>query len=120
MKKVGILFGGMSTEHDISVLSAKSIINNIDKEKYEIYPIYIDKKGDWYKCREEKKIENIIKYLQNLDVIFPVMHGKYGEDGSIQGLFELFNIPYVGCNVLASSIAMNKAYSKIIFKKARN
>lgn len=120
MKKVGIIFGGMSTEHDISVLSAKSIINNIDKEKYEIHPIYIDENGNWYECINETHIENIIKYLKVLDVVFPVMHGKYGEDGSIQGMLEMFNIPYVGCRVLASSIAMNKAYSKIIFEKVRN
>ena len=110
----------MSSEHDISVLSAKSIINNIDKEKYEIFPIYIDEKGNWYESREQSIIENIIKYLKNMDVIFPVMHGKYGEDGSIQGMLDMFNIPYVGCKGLASSIAMNKAYSKIIFEKIRN
>ena len=64
------------------------------------------------------RIENIIGYLQNLDIIFPVLHGLYGEDGTIQGLFEISKVPYVGCKVLASSIGMDKVYSKIIFEKA--
>ena len=133
MKKIGIIFGGVSTEHDVSVVSGISVLNNINKEKYEVYPIYIDKEGKWYKYLGEAKdikvgdkidqlqiIENIIEYLKNLDVVFPVMHGSFGEDGSIQGFLEVLNIPYVGCRVLASSIGMDKAYTKIIFEKARN
>lgn len=118
MKKLGIIFGGMSTENEVSVLSATSVLNNIDKEKYEIYPIYIDKEGLWFKYPEHEEISNIIEYLNKLDVIFPVLHGLYGEDGTIQGLFELLKKPYVGCKVLASSVGMDKVYTKIIFEKA--
>ena len=116
MKKVGIIYGGMSTEHEVSIKSAKSVIENLDKEKYEIHPIYINQEGVWHKKTE--KIENIVKYLQTLDVIFPVLHGKYGEDGTIQGMLEMLKIPYVGCNVLASSVGMDKVYTKVIFEKA--
>ena len=131
MKKLGVIFGGMSTENDVSLVSANSILKNLDKSKYEIYPIYIDKNGKWYKYLDDfnkttydgkvenkEIIPNIIEYLKNLDIIFPVLHGLYGEDGTIQGLFELLKIPYVGCKVLASSIGMDKAYAKIIFEKA--
>lgn len=129
--KLGIIFGGMSSEHDVSISSGISIINNLDKEKYNVFPIYISKQGEWYeykaktkkykigrKIKNIDKIDNIINYVQNLDVVFPVLHGLYGEDGTVQGLLELLNVPYVGCKVLASSIGMDKVYSKIIFEKA--
>ena len=128
--KLGLIFGGMSTENEVSVMSANSILKNLDKNKYEIFPIYISKNGKWYQydnlenieINEEmqnmKKLENIIEYLQNLDVIFPVLHGLYGEDGTIQGLFEILKKPYVGCGVLASSVGMDKAYTKVMFEKA--
>lgn len=115
--KLGIIYGGLSTEHEVSINSAKSIIDNIDKDKYEIYKIYIDKKGNWYK--EDNKIDNVFDYLRNLDVIFPILHGLYGEDGTIEGLFELLGVPYVGCNVLSSSICMDKIYTKMILDKIR-
>lgn len=120
MKKLGIIYGGMSTEHDVSIMSAKSVIQNLDKEKYEVYQIYIDKDGKWYEVQGEEKqeIENLVKHLQSLDVVFPVLHGKYGEDGTIQGMLEMLKIPYVGCKVLASSVGMDKVYTKIVFKKA--
>ena len=130
-KKLGVIFGGMSTENEVSVLSAESILNNLDREKYEVYPIYIDKQGKWWKYIEngqkrefgakvenKEKINNLFEYLKSLDVIFPVLHGLYGEDGTIQGLFELLKIPYVGCKVLASSVGMDKVYTKIVFEKA--
>ena len=119
MKKLGVIFGGMSTENEVSEKSAKSVLQNLNKEKYEIYPIYIDKNGIWYEYENKNKIENIIEYLKKLDVVFPVLHGLYGEDGTIQGLFELLKIPYVGCKVLASSVGMDKGYTKIIFEKAK-
>ena len=101
--KLGVILGGMSTEHDVSVISGASVISNLNKEKYEIYPIYIDTDGTWYKYQSTiskealatNKIENVFDYLKELDVIFPVLHGLYGEDGSIQGLLELINKPYV-------------------------
>ena len=129
--KLGVVFGGMSTENEVSIVSAYSILNNLDEMKYDIYPIYIDKDGKWWKTEiqnvklelganieNKKEIENEIKYLKYLDVVFPVSHGLYGEDGTIQGLFELSKIPYVGCKVLGSSIGMDKAYTKVIFEKA--
>lgn len=122
--KLAVVYGGMSTENEVSCISATSVIKNLNKEKYEIYPIFISKEGIWFeandisKLEEKVEIENIMKYLKNMDVIFPVLHGLYGEDGTIQGVFELLKKPYVGCKVLASSIGMDKAYSKIVFEKA--
>lgn len=132
--KLAVIFGGMSTEHDVSIVSGMSVINNLNKQKYEIYPIYIGEDGKWYKYNKNineiqipkvgdkidniEEIENIVNYIKNMDCIFPVLHGLYGEDGTIQGLFELLKIPYVGCKVLASSISMDKVYTKIIFNKA--
>lgn len=132
--KLGVIFGGMSTEHDVSIVSGTAIIQNLDKEKYEIIPIYINKNGEWYyytkpieeivalhvgdDITELEKIPNEFNCLKNLDVAFPVLHGLYGEDGTIQGLLELLKIKYVGCKVLGSSICMDKAYAKIIFEKA--
>ena len=120
MIKLGIIYGGISTEHDISVMSAKSEIENLDREKYEINEIYINKYGKWFEYNngEKEKIENLVWTLKDLDVVFPVLHGLGGEDGTIQGMFEMLKIPYVGCGVLASSIGMDKVYSKAIFEKA--
>lgn len=118
MTKLGVILGGMSTENEVSEKSANSVINNLDKNKYEIYPIYIDKKGNWFEYEKKKPIENIIAYLKNMDVVFPVLHGLYGEDGTIQGMLELIKVPYVGCGIIASSTGMDKTYTKIIFEKA--
>lgn len=132
--KLGVIFGGMSTEHDVSIVSGISVLKNLNKEKYEIYPIYIDKDGNWYKYTKDLQNLNIPKvgedikeieflnrpmeYLKNMNCVFPVLHGLYGEDGTIQGMLELLKVPYAGCKVLASSISMDKAYTKIIFEKA--
>lgn len=129
--KIGVIFGGMSTEHDVSIVSGTSVAKRFDINKYDVFPIYIDKKGKWFKCTNIsrnykvgdkidniKEIDNVINYLKQFDVLFPVLHGLYGEDGTIQGLFELLKIPYVGCKVLGSSIAMDKVYAKLIFDKA--
>ena len=130
-KKVLIFFGGMSTEHEVSRMSASSVLRNINKEKYEIGIIGIDKEGnfleyigsyedivneDWKK--DTKEIEDVISYIKSYDIAYPILHGLYGEDGTIQGLFELLKIPYIGPKVMASSIAMDKVYTKIIFDKA--
>ncbi len=129
--KLGVIFGGMSTENEVSCVSGISVIKHLNKDKYEINPIYIDKSGKWFsidikdienngeELENKKIISNIIEYIQDMDVIFPVLHGLYGEDGTIQGLFELLKIPYVGCGVLASSVGMDKVYTKIIFDKAK-
>lgn len=116
MIKLGVIYGGISTEHDVSEMSAKSVIENLDREKYEIHEIYINKYGKWFENNEE--IYNLVWTLKELDVVFPVLHGLGGEDGTIQGLLEMLKVPYVGCGVLASSVGMDKVYSKIIFEKA--
>ena len=132
--KLAVIFGGMSTEHDVSIVSGSSVIKNLNKEKYEITPIYIDKNGDWYlytknineidipeigeEPTELKTLGNPIELLKKNDVVFPVLHGLYGEDGTVQGLLELLKIPYVGCRVLGSALCMDKAYTKIILDKA--
>lgn len=131
-KNLGIILGGMSTENEVSCMSGMSVIKHLDREKYNIYTIYISKSGDWFeiqnienkeKVSEETEdkiiINNVVEYFKKLDVVFPVLHGLYGEDGTIQGLLELLKIPYVGCGVLASSVGMDKVYSKIVFEKAQ-
>mgnify|MGYP004518870087 FL=1 len=120
MIKLGIIYGGISTEHDISVMSAKTIIENLDKEKYEIHEIYINEYGKYFEnsSGEREEIYNLVWTLKDLDVVFPILHGLGGEDGTIQGMFEMLKIPYVGSGVLASSIGMDKVYTKAIFQKA--
>lgn len=131
---LGVIFGGTSTEHEVSMVSGQSVVEHLDSTKYNIYPIYIDKTGKWYEYRaiigtseevdvsvrmyNKLEIKNIVNYLKELDIVFPVLHGQYGEDGSIQGMLKLLQIPYVGCNILASSIAMDKVYTKIILDRA--
>lgn len=116
MIKLGVIYGGISTEHNVSEMSAKSVIENLDREKYEIHEIYINKYGKWFENNEQ--IYNLVWTLKELDVVFPVLHGLGGEDGTIQGLLEMLKVPYVGCGVLASSIGMDKVYTKIVFEKA--
>ena len=114
--KVCVIYGGMSTEHEVSLQSSKNVIDNLDKDKYKIYPVFIDKNGEW--IHNDKKLKDIVEFLSKMDVVFPVLHGKYGEDGTIQGMLELLKIPYVGCNVLSSSLCMDKVYAKFMFEKA--
>ena len=129
MKKVAVIFGGMSSEHEISCLSVTSILNNINKKKYEVDKIGITKGGKWFKyigsidkikeCKWEQDenniyIKDVISFLKKYDVVFPVLHGKYGEDGTVQGILEFANVKYVGCKVLGSAIAMDKIMSKKI------
>lgn len=149
MIKVGIIFGGQSVEHEVSVITGMQVIENMDKTKYEAVPIYITKEGKWltgpslgdfktYKEGNFKDAKEIIlspnrddyniylhpeatglfgkKIIDRLDVIFPALHGTYGEDGSIQGLFELMNIPYVGGGVLGSSVGMDKILMKDVYR----
>lgn len=132
MKRILVIFGSMSSEHEVSCISAYNVLDNIDKDKYEVTKLGISKEGIWYEyignisnIKENKwikdidnciKIDNVIEYLKKYDVVFPVLHGKYGEDGTIQGVFELANVKYVGCKVLGSSIAMDKTLSKELVK----
>lgn len=140
-KTVAVIFGSQSSEHEVSRISAATIINNINPDKYYIIPIGITKQGKWLiyngpvdniKNGEWEKFgtpaiispdtthKAILKIVGDkiktipIDVIFPVLHGAFGEDGTIQGLFEMAQIPYVGCGVLASAVSMDKLYTKII------
>ncbi len=106
--KIGVLFGGRSAEHEISIQSAKNVIKAFDKEKYQITPIKINKSGKF-------KLDK----LKNLDVVFPVLHGPFGEDGSIQGLLNLMNIPFVGAGVLGSAVSMDKDVMKRLLRDAK-
>lgn len=133
MKKVLLLFGGNSEEHLVSCKSAKAILENIDISKFTITSVGISKDNNWYvfddklefledgswlKYSLDNKIENIIEFIKSFDIIFPITHGTNGEDGKLQGMLDLFNIKYVGCKTMASSIGMDKQLSKIVFNNA--
>lgn len=135
-KNLAIIFGGRSSEHEVSCISVTTIAKAVNTEKYNIYLIGITTEGHWLKAGNISDIESgewrnskvsaIISpdtegelWMSDdtrvkLDVIFPVLHGMYGEDGTIQGLFEMSGIPYVGCGVLASAASMDKFYTKLI------
>ena len=126
--RVGVIFGGRSGEHEISIRSARTVIEQADPGKYEIVPIAITPEGVWLEASRELGVEsgessesllaNLNSLLSTLDCAFPVLHGTYGEDGTIQGLFEMADLPYVGCGVLASSTGMDKAFMKTLFRDA--
>lgn len=129
MKNILILFGGNSSEHNISCKSAKSIYTNIDQNLFNPTIVGITKQNDWYIYNDNInildenwinksviKIDNIINFIKQFDVVFPIIHGTNGEDGKLQGMFDLFNIKYIGCKTLASAIGMDKAFSKILFE----
>ncbi len=123
-KNIAFIFGGESYEHEVSIRSCKSVLENTDKNKYKIDLIYIDREGTWYLCKNiedldtKAKIENL-EILKKYDVVFPILHGDYGEDGKIQGLFEMMHIPYVGCNVVSSAVCMDKDFTKKILSKEK-
>lgn len=144
--RVGVLFGGRSGEHEVSLNSATSIIAALDRKKYQVIPIGITREGRWVVGEDPLKElkagkvktsqfailapdpqlkalltwdgEKNFSLLQGLDVVFPVLHGTYGEDGTVQGLLELADIPYVGCGVLASALGMDKDKMKAAFAAA--
>lgn len=127
MTKVILLFGGESSEHEVSCASAQFIYDYIDVNKYDLIPIGISKEGNWYyydgndfvnwtKEKYLKRVDNIIQILKDSDVVFPIIHGSYGEDGRIQSLLEIFHIPYVGCDSKSSMLCMDKEYTKILSK----
>lgn len=141
--KVGVLYGGKSAEHDVSIKSATNIVNAMDREKYDIQLIKISKDGIWYwqkntetpttetggendetilsnqglDAEELVKIGNKLD-IKSLDVIFPIIHGTYGEDGSLQGFLEMLDLPYVGPGILGSSVGMDKDLSKRLLIEA--
>jgi D-alanine-D-alanine ligase len=147
--RVGVIFGGKSAEHEVSLQSAKNIIEAIDKNKYEVVLIGMDKKGRWYLSESSRylleeddprlirladtneevglipgqqanQLLNISTHerIGRIDVVFPVLHGPYGEDGTVQGLLKLANIPFVGADVLGSAIGMDNDVMKRLFRDA--
>ncbi len=149
MKKLSvcILFGGISPEHEVSLRSAESVLNNIDHSKYNVYPVGITKDGDWIlfggkdysllpsgkwlnhpdNCRATispvrgqglLRFEGDCVVRERIDVVFPVLHGENGEDGAMQGLLQMAGIPYVGPHVSASAVAMDKTLTKLVVDQA--
>ena len=146
--KLAVIFGGVSSEHDISCLSAASILRNLDREKYEVYPVGITQDGRWYYCPDctadtvengewerltgkvpalfspDRSVHGLVLLRDGttetvrLDCVFPVLHGVGGEDGTMQGLLELAGIPYVGCGVAASANSMDKSITKVLVDAA--
>lgn len=152
--RVGVVFGGRSGEHEVSLVSAQSIMKALDSSKYEVIPIGVSKQGTWVVGADPKKFlpapaeqrkldvapaeaagktaligdpshqGMILLDKQNahqqvkLDVVFPIMHGTYGEDGTLQGLLEMADLPYVGCGVMASAVGMDKTAAKRLFRDA--
>jgi D-alanine-D-alanine ligase len=153
--RVGVIFGGRSGEHEVSIRSAYALVEALDRNKYDVIPIAISKEGKWLSPAEAAKLlppsaqsllpaelsqknRRGVAILgdpsrqgltsldsngrslppQQLDLIFPVLHGPFGEDGTLQGLLEMANIPYVGCGVLASACGMDKVAMKLLFRQA--
>ncbi|MGO9116029.1 MAG: D-alanine--D-alanine ligase family protein [Desulfomonilaceae bacterium] len=142
--KIALLFGGRSAEHEVSLRSARSIFEGLDRDKYHVIPILITMEGSWYIRPEELSsfesgaeldeksqlmasadpaLRGLLRLnssggydLMPVDIVFPVLHGTFGEDGTVQGLLELANLPYVGCGVLASSVGMDKVVMKAAFR----
>jgi D-alanine-D-alanine ligase len=156
--RVGVLYGGRSGEHEVSVVSASSVVRHLDSDRYDVVPLYIDREGRWLiggapptaltaaeaagpvlaaggdeahlvahpgkktllriSPRAERGDGSAIVSRLGLDIVFPILHGPYGEDGTIQGLLELANVPYVGSGVLGSAVSMDKAVMKTLFAAA--
>jgi D-alanine-D-alanine ligase len=147
-RRVAVVFGGRSAEHEISVLSARSVIDALDPERYDVVAIGVTKEGRWQLMPTgppslpagEAELPGVMPASgaeialdqdpgsgaivaadgarTSIDVVFPVLHGPYGEDGSIQGLFEMAGVPYVGSGVLGSAVGMDKAVQKVLFEAA--
>lgn len=153
--RVGVIFGGRSSEHEVSIRSARALVEAIDRKKYDVIPIAINKEGKWLSPPDSVKLlpqsaqsllpadvarrssgdvailgdpsrQGLTSLESNgsslpserLDLVFPVLHGPYGEDGTLQGLLDMANIPYVGCGVLASACGMDKVVMKLLFRQA--
>lgn len=114
--KLGFIYGGLSTEHEVSISSYESIVNNIDKDKYEITSFYISKDGTWF--TDGKRTKDVFNSLKEMDCVFPILHGKNGEDGNIAGMLEIIGVSYVGCKTLSSAICMDKVITKKLLEKA--
>src|SRR5450759_1957998 len=111
--RVAVIYGGRSGEHEISVRSAKSIMAGLDPERYTIAEYFIDKTGKW----SPRPILPEPGAHPEIDVVFPALHGTFGEDGTVQGLLELADLPYVGAGVLGSAVAMDKEVTKRLLRE---
>ncbi len=147
--RVGVVFGGRSGEHEVSIASARSILSAIDRERYEVVPIAIARTGQWLPGVEPQALaapgdtpgDDALALAEagddaqgfarlpavtagdnatgfDVDVIFPVLHGTYGEDGALQGMLDMAGLPYVGCGVLGSALGMDKDKAKLLFQAA--
>lgn len=151
-QSIGVVFGSRSVEHDVSLVTAQQVMQALDPARYDVVPIYLDRKGRWWTGEGLRKLKNFeddrihersdveethlspsTSYpglitppvagrlnrnkFQPIDVFFPVVHGSHGEDGTLQGLFEMVNVPYVGAGVLASAIANDKGMTKLVLKE---
>lgn len=145
--RLGVLFGGQSAEHEVSIRSAESVIEHLNPEKYDVFPIGIDKRGSWHFLKKEPFLLSLKKNFlptfreddphfplmvhkaspreilfspcslkRGFDVIFPILHGPFGEDGTVQGLIELANLPFVGPDHLSSAICMDKGVMKDLLR----
>ena len=146
---IGVIFGSQSVEHDVSIVTAMQVFENINREKYNVVPVYIDKNLKWWTGKRLEKLEsfrnlnlltthgltgcflpssprikalicltrNPFKKFIPLDIIFPTIHGTFGEDGTLQGLLEMVQIPYVGSGVVGSAVGMDKIIQKAVFEK---
>src|SRR5581483_837909 len=138
--RVAVIFGGRSGEHEVSVASARAVMGAIDQERFEVVPVAIARSGAWLTPEETRAVleriagqnlatvavegegllarPEVLGLLREVDVAFPVLHGTQGEDGAIQGLFELAGVPYVGAGVTASAIGMDKSVQKALWRQA--
>ena len=134
--QVGLIFGGNSSEYEVSIVSSRNIYKAIDKEKFDVHPIWITNEGYFaneeesfkvledpsYQVKNPHKVHNIsnlieLENLPEIDVFFPIVHGNLGEDGVLQGLFRLMNKPFVGDDVLAAAVTMDKEFTKILAQR---
>jgi len=129
--KVGLIFGGRSAEHEVSLVSAESVYEALDRQKYRLIPIYLSHQGklftgsDIFAKAKKKQTTKLKKFpisldpkKQNLNLVFPLIHGSFGEDGCLQGLLEMIDLPYVGAGVMASAVAMDKIITKRLWQEA--
>ena len=138
--RVGILFGGRSAEHEVSVVSAQGVMGSIDRDRFQVVPLGVTRDGSWLTPEETQAALSAINAerlasltaspaaggirpqalaaLRELDVVFPLVHGTFGEDGSLQGLLEMLDIAYVGAGVAASAVGMDKALQQMVFRQA--
>src|ERR1700709_2549178 len=122
-KRIGIIFGGANSEHEVSVNSARSVAANLDTELFEPVLFGIARDGRWHRVDSIDDLANAtggtrLPDLEGIDVVFPVLHGRFGEDGTVQGLLEMAGIPYVGAGVFASAAAMDKEFTKKLLAAA--